>query len=137
MSVARRELYPISPTPPSQALPGRRKRRRLVFRPKIGAFFVIPAVIAGSLLFNVIGMVSTRLQLAAQAAALKEEVARMKFVNDKLAREVAYRKSSDYVEDEARKYGLVGPNEVQYRFAVPGNDDGAPVKRNKKIEIDN
>lgn len=138
MNVARQGLDPIPPPiRPSAAPVGAHRRRRLRFRPKVGMFFAIPLVILASLLFNVAGLVSTRLQLNAQAEALRSEVARLKELREKLDREVAYRKSGEYVEDEARRYGFVRDDEVQYRFAVPGSDEGAPVKRDKKIEIHN
>ena len=67
---------------------------------------------------------------------LVQEIDRLKEYNAQLENEVAWRSTLDYVEQEARKFGMAKPDEVKYQFTVPGAEgETGPEKRIKDPEI--
>ncbi|HBR24947.1 MAG TPA: hypothetical protein DF292_05325 [Firmicutes bacterium] len=111
-------------------------KRRLRFRPKAELFYIVPIVIMASLAFNLISVVSVRIRQTKYARQLALEIAKLKEYNAELDDEVAWRGTLDYVEQEARKFGMAKPDEVKYQFTVPGAEgDAGPAKRVQSPEI--
>lgn len=112
-------------------------KRRLRFRPKPGLFYIVPLVIMASLVFNLISVVGVRIGQAKYARQLVREIDKLKGYNAELENEVNWRGSLDYVEQEARKFGMAKPDEVKYQFTVPGVEgEAGPAKRDKNPGID-
>lgn len=140
MSVNEHKVYPF----PVQAhiekhesdQPRVKVKRRWRFRPKPGLFYIVPLVIMASLAFNLISVVGVRISQVKYARQLVHEIDKLKEYNAELENEVDWRGTLDYVEQEARKFGMAKPDEVKYQFTVPGVEgEAGPAKRVKAPEI--
>lgn len=140
MSVNEHKVYPF----PVQAhiekhepyKPRVKVKKRWRFRPKPGLFYMVPLVIMASLAFNLIGVVGVRIGQVKYARQLVQAIDKLKKYNGELESEVAWRGTLDYVEQEARKFGMAKPDEVKYQFAVPGAEgEAGPAKRVRTPEI--
>lgn len=89
-----------------------------------------------SLAFNLVSVIGVRISQVRYTRELVQEIDRLKEYNAQLENEVAWRSTLDYVEQEARKFGMAKPDEVKYQFTVPGAEgETGPEKRIKDPEI--
>ncbi|MBE3574717.1 MAG: septum formation initiator family protein [Firmicutes bacterium] len=70
--------------------------------------------------------------------AVRQERLALQAANRQLEQQIAYRKTDQYVEEQARSLGMVRPGEIPVRVVRPGQAQGAPdvVRRQKQRPVD-
>ena len=140
MNVSEHKVYPFPVRTHGEKhepdKPRAKVKKRWRFRPKPGLFYIVPLVIMASLAFNLVSVIGVRISQVRYTRELVQEIDRLKEYNAQLENEVTWRSTLDYVEQEARKFGMAKPDEVKYQFTVPGAEgETGPEKRIKDPEI--